>query len=192
MKRMIYVVSLIALALLVFSCCSLKKGNDGGKGGDTDVVNINDVKVTPEEMVTRYHYSSSSGMMCYTDDNGERYTNEGEMTLEKTDKGGMLYLRYEYVKHDSVAVGDEVFEHISKLVKAYKLEENSGSYTDSDMFVTDVGPWSCSVELKNGTSVFGSVIMAFEVKDKKRMKRCDNFVKGVSAINSYLRPMIKH
>ena len=159
---MIYVVSLIALALLVFSCCSLKNGKDGGKGGD------------------------------YTDDNGERYTNEGEMTLEKTDKGGMLYLRYEYVKHDSVAVDDEVFEHISKLVKAYKLEENSGSYTDSDMFVTDVGPWSCSVELKNGTSVFGSVIMAFEVKDKKRMKRCDNFVKGVSAINSYLRPMIKH
>ena len=104
---------MIALALLVFSCCSLKKGNDGGKGGDTDVVHINDVKVTPEEMVTRYHYSSSSGMMCYTDDNGERYTNEGEMTLEKTDKGGMLYLRYEYVKHDSVAVGDEVFEHIS-------------------------------------------------------------------------------
>ena len=29
---MIYVVSLIALALLVFSCCSLKNGNDGGKG----------------------------------------------------------------------------------------------------------------------------------------------------------------
>ena len=78
---MIYVVSLIALALLVFSCCSLKNGKDGGKGGDTDVVNINDVKVTPEEMVTRYHYSSSSGMMCYTDDNGEIVVENLEMIV---------------------------------------------------------------------------------------------------------------
>ena len=50
---------MIALALLVFSCCSLKNGNGGGKGGDTDMVNINDVKVAPEEIVTYYNFSTA-------------------------------------------------------------------------------------------------------------------------------------
>ena len=188
---MTYALCMIALALLVFSCCSLKNGNGGGKGGDTDVVNINDVKVTPEEMVTYYNFSTASGMMCYTDDNGERYTNEGEITLQKTNNGGMIYRRYEYVKRDSVAVGDSVFMHVSKMVKAYKMKENEGSYTDSDIFVTDVGPWGCNITLEDGTYISGSVIVAFEVKDKKRMQRCDDFSKAVSAINAYIYSHIK-
>jgi hypothetical protein len=95
------------------------------------------------------------------------------------------------VKRDSVAVGDSVFMHVSKMVKAYKMKENEGSYTDSDIFVTDVGPWGCNITLEDGTYISGSVIVAFEVKDKKRMQRCDDFSKAVSAINAYIYSHIK-
>ena len=47
------------------------------------------------------------------------------------------------------------------------------------------------ITLEDGTYISGSVIVAFEVKDKKRMQRCDDFSKAVSAINAYIYSHIK-
>lgn len=198
MKNTIMAIACLLITLAGGKSCTNINGN-GNSNGDNNgnskentEIDLSKVTVSPEEMVERYDYTNASGMRYYQDENGEIYTSDGEMTLKKTDKGGMLYVRYEYVKRDTISVDDEVFMHISKIAKAYNLQENQGRYTDSDMFVTDVGPWNCYIKLKNGTSFSGAVIMAFHVKDEKRMQRYEAFRQGISEINSYLRTFIKH
>lgn len=192
MKNIIMAFACLSITLAGSKSCSNSGGNNNDNSKENTEIDMSKVTVAPEEMVDSYHYSEASGMRAYTEENGEVYTNDGEMTLKKTDKGGMLYVRYEYVKRDTIAVDDEVFMHVSKIVKAYNLQENYGRYTDSDIFVTDVGPWNCYIKLKDGTSFSGSVIMAFQVRDEKRMQRCKVFSKGIGEINSYLRTLIKH
>ena len=188
------IMAIVCLLTTLAGCKSYTNSSDNGNGNSKEntEIDLSKVTVAPEEMVEYYEFTEASGMRYLRDENGEIYTSGGEKTLKKTDKGGMLYVRYEYVKRDTIAVDDDVFMHVSKIAKAYNLNENQGRYTDSDMFVTDVGPWNCYIKLKNGSRISGSVIMAFQVKDEKRMQRCEVFSKGISEINSYLRTLAKH
>lgn len=189
---MIYVIVIAALAIAGLACCSAKNVTTDSNKTKKDSVSIDNVIVTPEKMVEYFNFSEAGGMTCISDDKGNIYTNSGEITLEKGENGGRISVRYEGIKTDTISVGDDVFLHVSKMVKAYKLKENAGSYTDSDIFVTDVSPWGCTATLKDGTFISGAKILGFEVKDKKRMRKCAEYSEGVYAICDYLHSVAGH
>lgn len=192
MKKTIIAVACLITTLAGCNTCTNIGGNDNGNSKKNTEIDLSKVTVAPEEMVDFFHYSKPSGMMAYSEDNGEIQTDEGEILLAKTENGGTIKVRYDYVKRDTISVGEDVIMEVSKMVKAYNMKENQGSYTDSEHQVTDVGPWSCSITLNDGTNINGSVVIAFYVKDEKRMEKCAEFSAGAKKISAYLYSLTGH
>ena len=136
-----------------------------------------------------FEFNQPSGMRMFADNEGNRYTTPGELSLKKEADGNKLFVR-RGIKKATIMVDDSVMCRVGEMIVRYKVEENRGNYNDSEVFVTDVGSYGFSAKLEGGKLFWGSFPSFYEVKDKEKMERYQALRSGVNVISGYLQSLV--
>ena len=139
--------------------------------------------------VVSFEFNQPSGMRMFADNEGNRYTTPGELSLKKEADGNKLFVR-RGIKKATIMVDDSVMCRVGEMIVRYKVEENRGNYNDSEVFVTDVGSYGFSAKLEGGKLFWGSFPSFYEVKDKEKMERYQALRSGVNVISGYLQSLV--
>ena len=136
-----------------------------------------------------FEFNQPSGMRMFADNEGNRYTTPGELSLKKEADGNKLFVR-RGIKKATIMVDDSVMCRVGELIALYKMKENNGDYNDSEEFVTDVGNYNCHAKLEDGTSFHSSIPTFYVVRDKEKMERFKTLKSGMIEINKYLQSLV--
>ena len=139
--------------------------------------------------VVSFELIQPSGMRMFSDEEGNRYTTPGEVSLKKEANGNKLFVR-RGIKKATITVEDSVMCRVGELIALYKMKENNGDYNDSEEFMTDVGNYNCHAKLEDGTSFHSSIPSFYVVRDKEKMERFKTLKSGMIEINKYLQSLV--